>query len=122
MTALLEREIDAFTPLPELPLRELPLSEQPLADVVFAAQYGDRDAFGELFTRFERLVYSIALRRLGDHAEAQELCQEVFIQAMEKLGQLREPEAIAGWLTSITNRMAINRVVRRRPIPSAEPS
>ena len=43
----------------------------------------------------------------------QELCQDVFIQAMKKIRQLREPEAFAGWLRSITNRMAINRLVRK---------
>jgi RNA polymerase sigma-70 factor (ECF subfamily) len=91
-----------------------------LGALVRAAQSGDREAFGELFLRCERLVYATALGRLGDHAEAQELCQEVFIQAMSKIGQLREPQAVAGWLASITHRMAINRAVRRRPIASAE--
>jgi len=84
-----------------------------LISLVRAAQGGDRQAFGELFERFERHVMAIALRRLGDFGEAQELCQDVFIQAMKKIGQLREPEAFAGWLRSITNRMAINRLVRR---------
>src|SRR5438874_5292183 len=58
---------------------------------------------------------AIALRRLGDFGEAQELCQDVFIQAMKKVRQLREPEAFAGWLRAITNRMAINRLVRKAP-------
>jgi RNA polymerase sigma-70 factor (ECF subfamily) len=84
-----------------------------LITLVQAAQQGDRDAFGRLFERFERHVLAIALRRLNDFAEAQELCQDVFIQAMTKIGQLRQPEAFAGWLRSITNRMAINRVVRK---------
>ena len=83
-----------------------------LIELVQAAQRGDRLAFGVLFTRFERHVMAIALRRLGDFGEAQELCQDVFIQAMKKIRQLREPEAFAGWLRSITNRMAINRIVR----------
>src|SRR5207253_1543180 len=47
--------------------------------------------------------------------EAQELCQDVFVQAMQKIGQLRTPEAFGGWLRSITHRMAINRAVRRGP-------
>src|ERR1700755_3509382 len=81
--------------------------------LVEAAQSGDRQAFGDLFERFERHVMAIALRRLGDFAEAQELCQDVFIQAMKKISQLREPEAFAGWLRSITNRMAINWLIRR---------
>src|SRR5947199_219812 len=84
-----------------------------LIRLVRAAQRGDRQAFGELFERFERHVMAIALRRLGDYGEAQELCQDVFIQAMKKIRQLREPEAFAGWLRSITNRMAINRLVRK---------
>lgn len=86
-----------------------------LIELVLASQTGDRQAFGELFQRFERHVLAIAIRRLGDFAEAQELCQDVFIQAMTKIDQLRTPEAFPGWLRSITNRMAINRLVRQAP-------
>lgn len=88
--------------------------------LVLAAQSGDREAFGVLFERFERHVFAIALRRLGDYAEAQELTQDVFIQALTKLDQLRTPEAFGGWLRSITNRMAINRLVRRAPDTAME--
>lgn len=84
-------------------------------ELVLAAQAGDRKAFGQLFERYERHVFAVALRRLGDYNEAQELVQDVFIQAMLKVGQLRTPEAFGGWLRSITNRMAINRAVRRGP-------
>jgi len=89
--------------------------------LVIAAQAGDREAFGELATRFEPMVYSIAVRRLGNHSEAQELCQEVLVKAMQKLEQLKVPAAFAGWLRSITVRMAINRQVRRAPVVSTEP-
>ena len=89
--------------------------------LVEAAQAGDREAFGELATRFEPMVYAIALRRLGNHSEAQELCQEVLVKAMQKIEQLKVPAAFGGWLRSITVRMAINRVVRRAPVLSAEP-
>ena len=87
-------------------------SETPLAELVLAAQDGDREAFGELARRFERSVYATALRRLGNHAEAQELTQEVFVQLLRKIRQLREPACIGGWLRSITHRLAINRAVR----------
>ncbi|MCH7727675.1 MAG: sigma-70 family RNA polymerase sigma factor [Planctomycetes bacterium] len=92
-----------------------------LVELVLAAQTGDRAAFGELFERFERHVFAIALRRLGDYAEAEELAQDVFVQAMQKLEQLRQPECFGGWLRSITHRMAINRVVRRGPDVPTEP-
>ncbi|MBX3448834.1 MAG: sigma-70 family RNA polymerase sigma factor [Planctomycetaceae bacterium] len=86
-----------------------------LLDLVIRAQGGDRDAFGELARQFSPTVFSIALRRLRNRAEADELTQDVFIQAMRKLPQLREPERFAGWLRRITVRMAINRAVRRPP-------
>jgi len=91
------------------------------SQLVLAAQGGDRHAFGQLFERFERTVFAISLRRLRDFNEAQELTQDVFVQAMTKLGQLREPERFAGWLRSITHRMAINRMVRKGPAIPTEP-
>jgi RNA polymerase sigma-70 factor, ECF subfamily len=89
--------------------------------LVEAAQAGDREAYGELVTRFEPMVYSVAYRRLGNHSEAQELCQEVLVKAMQKLDQLKVPAAFGGWLRTITVRMAINRQVRRAPTIATEP-
>ena len=102
-------------------LLENELQEATVAQLVRMAQEGDREAFGELFERYHRHVLATAMRRLGDHAEAQELCQEVFMQALQKIDQLRVPEAFGGWLRSITHRMAINRAVRRPPVTATDP-
>jgi RNA polymerase sigma-70 factor (ECF subfamily) len=96
-------------------------SRAELVALVSAAQAGDRDAFGELFTRYHSQVLAIAMRRLRDHGEAQELAQEVFVKAMIKLDQLRTPVCFPAWLRSIARRMAINRVVRRSPVTATEP-
>ena len=80
--------------------------------LVQRAQAGDRAAYGELVERFQPAVYAVALARLRDPAEAQELTQEVFIHGMTKLAQLRDPRCFAGWLRQITVRMAINRLTR----------
>ena len=77
---------------------------------------GDRDAYGELVRRFQGSVYAMALTRVRDPLEAQELAQEVFVHAMRKLPQLRDPRCFAGWLRRITARMAINRLTRRGPV------
>lgn len=100
----------------------LPLCEWETEDLVRAAQTDDRDAFGELAERFEGMVQAVALRRLGNHAEALELSQEVLIRAMDRLHQLSEPKAFGAWLKSITVRMAINRQVRRRRSIDTEPA
>lgn len=104
----------------ELEQLEYSLENEPLTSIVCAAQQGDREAFDELFNRYQRAVYVVVLRRLGNDAEAQELCQEVFIQAMQKITQLQNPECFGGWIRAIAKRMAINRAVRSRPTASLE--
>lgn len=108
-----------------LPARSLPsipaddggvkriMDESRVLSLVKRAQSNDRDAFGALVTEFEATVFAIVLRRLRNHSEAREVTQEVFLQAMRKLPQLREPERFVGWLRQIAVRMSINRAVRR---------
>jgi RNA polymerase sigma-70 factor (ECF subfamily) len=88
------------------------MSWNEIIDLVQLAQTGDRTAYGELVKRFEPAVYAVALARLRNPTEAQELTQEVFIHVMTKLDQLRDPQCFAGWLRQITARMAINRMTR----------
>jgi RNA polymerase sigma-70 factor (ECF subfamily) len=91
-----------------------------ITDLVLRAQAGDRAAYGELVERFQPTVYAVALARLRNPAEAQELAQEVFLHGMKKLAQLRDAQCFAGWLRQITVRMAINRLTRRGPLHKVE--
>jgi len=88
-------------------------TENQTLDLVIRAQAGDRDAFGCLVTEFENVVFAIVFRRLRNRSEALEVTQEIFMRAMRKLDQLREPERFVGWLKRIAVRMSINRAVRR---------
>ena len=92
-----------------------------IIELIRRAQTGDRQAFGELVDRFHSAVYAVALARLRNANEAMELTQEVFVHAMTRLDQLRDPHCFTGWLRQITVRMAINRLVRRSPVQNAEP-
>ncbi|OWK37908.1 RNA polymerase sigma factor [Fimbriiglobus ruber] len=89
--------------------------------LVDKAKLGDRQAYGELVTRFQSSVYAMALARVRNPLEAQELAQEVFVHAMKKLPQLRDARCFAGWLRRITARMAINRLTRKGPLFGTEP-
>jgi RNA polymerase sigma-70 factor (ECF subfamily) len=88
------------------------MDEQRLQTLVRNAQTGDKNAFGKLVEQFEPAVFGTVLRRLRNRSEARETTQDVFIQAMRKLTQLREPERLGSWLLRIAGRMAINRAVR----------
>src|SRR6516164_8428843 len=59
------------------------------------------------------------MKKLGQPVGAPELTQEVFVRALHKIGQLREPNAFGAWLRQITVRMAINRLTRRGRVRSA---
>ena len=68
---------------------------------------------GQLVTELEGTVFAIVYRRLRNQAEAAEITQDVFVQVLRKLPQLREPERFLGWVRKIAVRMAINRAVRK---------
>jgi RNA polymerase sigma-70 factor (ECF subfamily) len=102
-------------------LKEKSIRTLELADVVRAAQEGDRAAFTELVRRFQPAVEALARRRLRNESEAQELAQDVFIQVLRRLRQVRQPERFGGWLRSVVNRMAINRATRRKAVTAADP-
>ena len=109
-----------FRATPPAPNTDAPGHWSDLAALVRRAQKGDRDAYGRLVEQFERTVYAVCLRRLGNPSEAIELTQEVFLHVMKRLDQVRDPERFAGWLRQVAARMAINRATRRLPPPSVE--
>ena len=100
----------------------------PLTDIhqtatwVLATQAGDRDAFGRLFERYRPGILAIITRRLKNEHAAQELCQDVFVQALRKIDQLRTPECFGSWLRQIAVRMAINYQQRHRAAMPLDPS
>lgn len=72
--------------------------------VVVRAMTGDDDAFGELVLRRQKRVRDLMRRLCGDHALADDLAQQAFVQAWRRLPDLRDPGAFGGWL----KRVAVN--------------
>jgi RNA polymerase sigma-70 factor, ECF subfamily len=88
--------------------------------LVLEAQAGDKQAFGQLVERFQGVVFATAMARVHDAHEAQELTQEVFVHALRKINQLRDPRCFGGWLKRIAIRMAINRQTRKGLVKGTE--
>ncbi len=72
-----------------------------LQGLVTAAQQGDKDAFGQIVTRFQDMAYASAYAMLGDLGLAQDVAQEAFIDAYLNLTKLRDPAAFPGWFRRI---------------------
>ncbi len=81
--------------------------------LIAAAQGGDRGAFGALYARYGRLVHGIVLARVP-RADVDDLVQDVFLHAMQRLSSLREPRAFGGWLASIARNVSTD-YLRRAP-------
>jgi RNA polymerase sigma factor (sigma-70 family) len=79
------------------------------AQLVARCRAGDEAAWRELVDRFSRYVYAIAVQgfRLRE-AEAEDVFQEVFARVYERLGDLRDDEAIKPWLAQLTRRLCID--------------
>jgi RNA polymerase sigma-70 factor (ECF subfamily) len=59
---------------------------------------GDADAFEELYRKHAGRLYSLMLRMLGSAGEAEDLVQDVFLQAHRKLGGFRGESSLGTWL------------------------
>lgn len=88
--------------------------ENTVASLVRKAKTGDHDAWEVLIRRYQRLVYETVRARVKSDSDAEEVCQEVFLQALRKLFQLEVPEAFGSWLRRIAERLALNRLNRGR--------
>ena len=92
------------------------------ADLVKRVLMGDRSAYGELFERYERSVLAVGLSVLGDLHSAQDVSQETFVIAYEKLPALRQGARFGAWVQRIARNEAIAHLRRRQRRQQAEES
>jgi len=71
---------------------------------------GEASAFEELVTTYQHRVFSVAVRMLGNAAEAQEVAQEAFLRAHRAIGEFRGDAKLSTWLYAITSRLCLNRL------------
>jgi RNA polymerase sigma-70 factor (ECF subfamily) len=99
-------------------------SPDPLADasdraLVDAFLAGRREAFDLIVERHRRAVYQVCYRFVGNHEDAADLTQDVFVRAFKGLRKFKGQSALGTWLYRVAVNTALNRVTSRRP--EAEP-
>ncbi len=87
-----------------------PGAVRPLDLTVRRAQQGETAAFEQLYREHVGRVYALCLRLAGDRGRAEELTQDVFVRAWEKLGTFQGKSAFGTWL----HRLAVNLVLGDR--------
>jgi len=79
-----------------------------------AARAGDKQAFGRLVEAYQRPIFSLAYRMLGNAGDAEDAAQEVFLKAYRALGSYDRQRPFSTWLLSIAAHYCIDRLRRRR--------
>jgi len=87
-------------------------------DLIRAIQKGGEAALGELYDRYGRLIYSLAVRMVGEHTLAEEITQDVFVLVWNK-AHTYQPDLgkVATWLTSIARNRTIDMLRRQKVRP-----
>lgn len=76
---------------------------------------GDVEAFEVLVRRYTPMMRAYARRVLGADADVDDVVQEAFVIAWQRLAELEDPAAVKSWLMRIVSRKAMDRVRARRP-------
>jgi RNA polymerase sigma-70 factor (ECF subfamily) len=97
--------LDLSPAMPALPAVSPERADASEDGLVAAAQRGDREAFGRLYRRYARMVHGVVLARVP-REQAEDLVQDVFVQALRRLGSLRNAPAFGPWLAAIARNRA----------------
>lgn len=89
-----------------------------LSELVQQAQAGDITSYEHLVISFQASAFSQAFSVIGDSHLAEDAVQDAFVDAYQKLGTLRTPEAFASWFHKIVF-TACSRITRRKTIPTS---
>jgi RNA polymerase sigma-70 factor (ECF subfamily) len=95
----------------------IPAIDEGITDVARAAS-GDRRAFEHVYHTHLQHVFSLCVRMTGDRTRAEELTQDVFVRAWEKLPLFRGESAFSTWL----HRLTVNVVLNERRVDGRERS
>lgn len=92
--------------------------EPPDEELVLLSKNGDTDAFNRLVDRYERPVYNLCFRLLGDRSAAEDATQEAFLSAYRALPRF-EGGSFRAWLLRIAANQARDELRRRRRRPAS---
>jgi RNA polymerase sigma-70 factor (ECF subfamily) len=104
-----------------IPLRTIYLVESD-GELIQRAAGGDRSAFEDLYRRYARPVFGLALRRLGDRGRAEDAVQETFASIWRSAGSYRPDRGPgAPWLYAVARNAIVDRARGRTETPAEIP-
>jgi len=96
----------------------MPVQTDPDAALMLRAKRGDRAAFAELVEKYKQPVMNFVFRPLRDEIEAEDLAQNVFLQAWKSRSRYRQTAKFSTWLFTIARNLCLNEIRRRSRHPA----
>jgi RNA polymerase sigma-70 factor (ECF subfamily) len=78
------------------------MNNSSIPQAIAAAQGGDKKAFEVIYTEYSKATYFLALKLLKKPQDAEDVTQDVFVTAFQKIAELREAQNFTAWLNRIT--------------------
>jgi RNA polymerase sigma-70 factor (ECF subfamily) len=91
-----------------------PAPTPPDAELVARCLRGDADAFDVLVRRYYRAAFAVALGVLGNRHDAEDVVQDSFVKAVERLEDCREPSRFVQWMMMIVRNRALSHRTYRK--------
>lgn len=85
------------------------------AELIQRVLQGDQDAFGFLVKKYQKGVHALVWRKIGDFHIAEEITQDAFLRAYQKLGTLKNHDMFMGWLYVIASRLCADWFQKNSP-------
>ena len=96
----------------------MPTTEQ---DIIERCSRGEREAFRSIVEKYQRMIFSLALKLLCDEEDAKDAVQDTFVSAWTHLSRYDTSMALSTWLYTIASRLCLDRLRRSsRIVPLAD--
>jgi len=95
------------------------MNESPDRDLILRARRGETEAFGELVQRYQAAVFNVCYRLMGERREAEDMAQEAFVRAYERLGSYDDERPFGPWMRRVAANLCVNQL---EVLPRTQPA
>jgi len=89
-------------------------------DLILRARRGETEAYGELVTRYQTNIFNVCYRILHERAEAEDMAQESFMRAYDRLNTFDLERDFAPWMRRVAANICLNHLSSQKPTSELE--
>lgn len=95
-------------------MRHMGMSELSDNEYIHRIREGDLNSFVYLVRRYQRMIFSLAVKMVGNEADAEDMTQEIFVKVYQSLSQFREDSKFSTWLYRVACNYCFSQLRKKR--------